>query len=215
MADSTSGVRVRFAPSPRGYMGHGYLQQASSRRTPRIEDNGCPHGFYNWAFARATGGTFVLRIEDTDPERSTEGKHAKSFCALCAGSASIGTRAPRWAAISAPSKPSASTPHKAALEQLKSAARFARASARRKHSTKREAAEKTEGGYSGYDRTCRSLSAEEAQARIDAGEPHVASEGAENPWPYRVRRRRVWTHEFPGRCHGRHDFGAHRWHADL
>ena len=38
---------------------------------------------------------------------------------------------------------------------------------------KRAAAEKSEGGYSGYDRTCRNLSKEEAQRRIEAGEPHV------------------------------------------
>ena len=56
MADSTSGVRVRFAPSPTG----------------RLHIGGARTAIYNWAFARATGGTFVLRIEDTDPERSTE-----------------------------------------------------------------------------------------------------------------------------------------------
>ena len=38
---------------------------------------------------------------------------------------------------------------------------------------KREAAEKTEGGYAGYDRTCRAIPADEAAARIAAGEPHV------------------------------------------
>ena len=38
---------------------------------------------------------------------------------------------------------------------------------------KRAEAEKAEGGYSGYDRTCRGISPEEAQRRIDAGEPHV------------------------------------------
>ena len=56
MADSTSGVRVRFAPSPTG----------------KLHIGGARTAIYNWAFARATGGTFVLRIEDTDPERSTE-----------------------------------------------------------------------------------------------------------------------------------------------
>ena len=40
-------------------------------------------------------------------------------------------------------------------------------------SAKREAAEKTEGGYAGYDRTCRDLAPAEAAARIEAGEPHV------------------------------------------
>ncbi len=49
-------VRVRFAPSPTGYMHVGNARAA----------------IFNWLFARHEGGTFVLRIEDTDRERSTE-----------------------------------------------------------------------------------------------------------------------------------------------
>jgi len=49
-------VRVRFAPSPTGYLHVGGVRTA----------------LYNWLFARAQGGTFILRIEDTDVERSTE-----------------------------------------------------------------------------------------------------------------------------------------------
>ncbi|MBP3867374.1 MAG: glutamate--tRNA ligase, partial [Eggerthellaceae bacterium] len=49
-------VRVRFAPSPTG----------------RLHIGGARTAIFNWAFARAMGGTFILRIEDTDPERSTE-----------------------------------------------------------------------------------------------------------------------------------------------
>ena len=49
--------RVRFAPSPTGYLHVGGLRTA----------------FYNWAFARATGGKFLLRIEDTDQSRLVEG----------------------------------------------------------------------------------------------------------------------------------------------
>ena len=55
MQDNTN-VRVRFAPSPTGMLHVGGARTA----------------IYNWAFARAQGGTFILRIEDTDPERSTE-----------------------------------------------------------------------------------------------------------------------------------------------
>ncbi len=51
-----SDVRVRFAPSPTG----------------KLHIGGARTAIYNWAFARAMGGTFVLRIEDTDPERSTK-----------------------------------------------------------------------------------------------------------------------------------------------
>lgn len=49
------GVRVRFAPSPSGDLHVGNVRTA----------------LYNWAYARRTGGTFVLRIEDTDPVRVT------------------------------------------------------------------------------------------------------------------------------------------------
>lgn len=49
-------VRVRFAPSPTGYLHVGGARTA----------------LYNWLFARHHGGTFILRIEDTDVERSTE-----------------------------------------------------------------------------------------------------------------------------------------------
>ncbi|MCU1346969.1 MAG: glutamyl-tRNA synthetase [Acidimicrobiia bacterium] len=47
-------VRVRFAPSPTGYFHVG----------------GAKTALYNWIFARQHGGTFVLRIEDTDAERN-------------------------------------------------------------------------------------------------------------------------------------------------
>ena len=48
-------VRTRFAPSPTGYLHLGGARTA----------------LFSWAFARHFGGTFVLRIEDTDLERST------------------------------------------------------------------------------------------------------------------------------------------------
>jgi glutamyl-tRNA synthetase len=48
--------RVRFAPSPTGYLHIGGARTA----------------LFNWLWARRTGGTFVLRIEDTDRERSTQ-----------------------------------------------------------------------------------------------------------------------------------------------
>src|SRR5438477_193281 len=47
--------RVRFAPSPTGYLHVGGARTA----------------LFNWLFARRNGGVFVLRIEDTDQERST------------------------------------------------------------------------------------------------------------------------------------------------
>src|SRR6478672_5045091 len=49
-------VRTRFAPSPTGFIHLGNIRS----------------GLYPWAFARSTGGKFILRIEDTDVERSTQ-----------------------------------------------------------------------------------------------------------------------------------------------
>lgn len=54
--DTTSPVRVRFAPSPTGHLHIGSFRTA----------------LFNWLFARHHGGTFLLRIEDTDLERSTQ-----------------------------------------------------------------------------------------------------------------------------------------------
>ena len=52
----TEEVRVRFAPSPTGFLHIGGVRTA----------------LFNWLFARHNNGTFILRIEDTDRERSTE-----------------------------------------------------------------------------------------------------------------------------------------------
>ncbi|WP_309683392.1 glutamate--tRNA ligase [Polaromonas sp.] len=52
----THKTRTRFAPSPTGFIHLGNIRSA----------------LYPWAFARATGGDFILRIEDTDVERSSQ-----------------------------------------------------------------------------------------------------------------------------------------------
>ena len=51
-----SEIRVRFAPSPTGYLHVGGARTA----------------LFNWLFARKHGGAFLLRIEDTDKARSSE-----------------------------------------------------------------------------------------------------------------------------------------------
>jgi glutamyl-tRNA synthetase len=56
MLDAPLTPRVRFAPSPTGYLHVGGARTA----------------LFNWLFARHTGGVFILRIEDTDFERSSE-----------------------------------------------------------------------------------------------------------------------------------------------
>ena len=59
-------VRVRFAPSPTGYLHIGGARTA----------------LYNWLFARRSGGAFVLRIEDTDAARSTDESYRAIIDAL-------------------------------------------------------------------------------------------------------------------------------------
>ena len=56
MTTLTPKTRTRFAPSPTGFIHLGNIRSA----------------LYPWAFARATGGDFILRIEDTDVERSSQ-----------------------------------------------------------------------------------------------------------------------------------------------
>ncbi len=154
----TDTVRVRFAPSPTG----------------KLHIGGARTAIYNWAFARAMGGKFILRIEDTDPERSTE------------ENTQIILRAMRWLGLDWDEGPEVGGeygPYKqterfdtytAALETLKErGAVYPCFCTKEELDAKREAAEKSEGGYAGYDRTCRNMPVEEAQARIEAGEPHV------------------------------------------
>ena len=56
MSSTTQPVRTRFAPSPTGFIHLGNIRSA----------------LYPWAFAKSQGGTFILRIEDTDLERSNQ-----------------------------------------------------------------------------------------------------------------------------------------------
>src|SRR6476619_5104574 len=61
---ATSPVRVRFAPSPTGFLHIGGVRTA----------------LFNWLYARRFGGQFILRIEDTDLERS-EDRYTKDILA--------------------------------------------------------------------------------------------------------------------------------------
>ena len=76
-------VRVRFAPSPTGYLHVGGARTA----------------LFNWLFARKHGGVFILRVEDTDQARSTE----ESVTAIFDGM--------RWLGLSWDEGPGAAEPH--------------------------------------------------------------------------------------------------------
>ena len=153
-----SPVRVRFAPSPTG----------------KLHLGGARTAIFNWAYARSMGGTFVLRIEDTDPERSTD------------ENIGIIVRALRWLGLDWDEGPEVGGPYgpyrqterfdtyAAALERLKErGAVYPCFCTKEELDAKRAAAEQAEGAYGGYDRTCRNLDPAEASARIAAGEPHV------------------------------------------
>ncbi len=150
-------VRVRFAPSPTGHLHIGGARTA----------------IYNWAFARRHGGQFVLRIDDTDPERST----SENVEAIL--------RALRWLGLDWDEGPAVDGPF-GPYFQTKRTHTYAPALERMKErghaypcfctpeelEAKREVA-RAQGGFSGYDRACRRLPAEEVARRIRAGEPHV------------------------------------------
>ncbi len=151
-------VRVRFAPSPTG----------------RLHIGGARTAIYNWAYARATGGTFILRIEDTDPERSTDENVRIILDAM------------RWMELfwdEGPGVEGSVGPYfqtqrmesyALALEELKKNGHaYPCFCSKETLDAKRAEAERTEGGYAGYDGTCRNIPPEEAAARIAAGEPHV------------------------------------------
>jgi glutamyl-tRNA synthetase len=78
-------IRVRFAPSPTGYLHIGGARTA----------------LFNWLFARHHGGTFILRVEDTDKSRNTEKPRPRSTMG-CAGSGSTGMKVRTSAATFGP-----------------------------------------------------------------------------------------------------------------
>lgn len=153
----TRPVRVRFAPSPTGTLHVGGARTA----------------IYNWAFARRNEGVFVLRIDDTDPERSTAENTAQIL------------RSMRWLGLDWDEGPEVGGDHgpyfqmqragnyRAALDHMKaSGAAYPCFCTADSLAHKREAAREA-GGFSGYDRTCREIPAEEAAARIADGESCV------------------------------------------
>ena len=78
--DSTP-IRVRMAPSPTGPLHIGTARTS----------------LYNYLFARHVGGTYVLRVEDTDLAGGTE-EWERTSSTTCTGSASPGMRGRRWRA---------------------------------------------------------------------------------------------------------------------
>ena len=139
--------RVRFAPSPTGYLHVGGARTA----------------LFNWLFARHTGGTHVLRIEDTDRERSTPEHTQVILDGLT------------WLGISWDEGPyfqgEYASRHQADAEALLAAGKAYRCFCTREElDAQRGRAESSGAGFR-YDRRCHRLSAAEVEARQRAGTP--------------------------------------------
>jgi glutamyl-tRNA synthetase len=139
-------IRVRFAPSPTGYLHVGGARTA----------------LFNWLIARKLGGVFVLRIEDTDRERSTDA----STRTILDGMAWLGLHWDEGPVHQADGLPR----HQADARRLLQAG-----SAYRCFCTPEELTAKREQMQHEYryDGKCRSIPAEESDARAAAGEPHT------------------------------------------
>ena len=143
--------RVRFAPSPTGYLHVGGARTA----------------LFNWLFARRHGGTFILRIEDTDTERSSD----EMVAGILESMRWLGLEWDEGPIVGGPHAPYFQTQrfdrHKAVAHQLL-AGSFAYKCycSPDRLKEKREAAEKAGGGWK-YDRTCLALSADE-QHRLES-----------------------------------------------
>lgn len=156
--DIADTVRVRFAPSPTG----------------KLHVGGARTAIYNWAFARANHGSFILRIDDTDPARSTE------------ENTQVILRALRWLGLDWDEGPEVGGdwgPYWQArrLDIYRDVARRLIREGRAYYcfctperlAADRKAAEERHDPFQGYQRTCRSIDPAEAQRRVDAGEPHT------------------------------------------
>lgn len=153
-------VRVRFAPSPTGALHVGGARTA----------------IYNWAFARRTGGVFILRIDDTDPGRST----AENTTQIMRSLKWLGLDWDEGPEVDGPFGPYFQTQraarYSAAMEHMKAkGSAYPCFCSAEELESKRASARAGEDGEEsgGYDRTCRRLDPTAAAERIAAGEPHV------------------------------------------
>ena len=137
--------RVRFAPSPTGYLHVGGARTA----------------LFNWLYARKTGGTFILRIEDTDRERSTEAHTQVILDGLT------------WLGITWDEGPvfqgAFGDRHRADAERMLAAGRAYRCFCTKEELDAQRAALKGEGFR--YDRRCFRLLPDEVARRVEAGMP--------------------------------------------
>jgi glutamyl-tRNA synthetase len=137
--------RVRFAPSPTGYLHVGGARTA----------------LFNWLFARHTGGTMVLRIEDTDRERSTD-SHTRVILDGLGWLGITWDEGPFFQGEYGPK-------HRADAERLLADGKAYRCFCTREELDAQRARAEAAGGGFRYDRRCYRLSPEEVDQRLRAG----------------------------------------------
>jgi len=150
-------IRVRFAPSPTGYLHVGGARSA----------------LFNYLFAKKMGGTFILRIEDTDQNRFVEGALREIYDSL------------HWMGLDWDEGPEVGGNYGPYVqsERLDLYKKYAQELLDKGHAyrcfctperiaTVREAQEKAKQP-AGYDRSCRNLSPEQIQENLDKGMPCV------------------------------------------
>lgn len=141
--------RVRFAPSPTGYLHVGGARTA----------------LFNWLYAKQTGGTFVLRIEDTDKDRSTEANTRVILEGLA------------WLGITWDEGPlfqgEYAERHAADAQRLLAEGKAYRCFCTKAELEAQRDEAKARGTEFRYDRRCYRLSPEQIQQKLDQGVPHT------------------------------------------
>lgn len=142
-------MRLRFAPSPTGYLHVGGARTA----------------LFNWLFARKHGGVFILRIEDTDLERSSTQVTEAIFEGMT------------WLGLDWDEGPFLQSTnlaaHKAAALKLEQTGHTYRCFCSPEAlKVRRDAAAQIDGAWR-YDRTCLELPDAERRAYLDSNAPHV------------------------------------------
>ena len=157
MENKKDEVRTRFAPSPTGYMHIGNLRSA----------------LYAYLFARANGGKFILRIEDTDRERYVEGAVDLIYRVL----KEVGMNWDEGPDIGGDYGPYVQSERKAMYmpyaEQLIKSGHAYRCFCTKEELEERRNEAVARGETFKYDKHCMHLTEKEIQEKLDAGIPYV------------------------------------------
>jgi len=142
-------IRLRFAPSPTGYLHVGGARTA----------------LYNFLYARKKNGAFVLRIEDTDTQRSSEEMTHVILNSM------------KWLGLNWDEGPFYQSRRlhlyqQAALRLVDQGKAYRCFCKPEELNTRRDAGMKANGAWK-YERLCFQLSPEDTQKKLDAGEPHA------------------------------------------